>query len=58
MNSSLCQTCYAVLPQDDRAISWHDRWHANISKVAIESTERIEELMRRVQELEAGYGDQ
>lgn len=55
MPTTICQTCYAVLPVDERAVAWHAEWHGNISRVAIENTKRIEELTKRVQELEARY---
>lgn len=55
----VCQTCGAQLaPPEGVADSIHEQWHRNIATVAIESTKRIEQLERRVQELEAGYGDQ
>lgn len=51
----ICQTCAAQLAPSPVAEQMHSRWHDTIAQVAIESTKRIEQ---RVQELEAGYGDQ
>lgn len=54
---TVCVTCFAVLPADVRATEGHEQWHDAIAGVAIESTKRIEQLEKRVQELEAGYAD-
>lgn len=54
----ICQTCAAQLAPSPVAEQMHSQWHDAIAQVAIESTKRIEQLEQRVQELEAGYGDQ
>lgn len=49
-----CVTCFVPVLNAEL----HEQWHDAIASVAIESTKRIDELEKRVQELEAGYGDQ
>lgn len=48
MQFKICETCGAVLALPMGF--FHEQWHQNIATVAIENT-------RRIQELEASYGD-
>jgi hypothetical protein len=50
----VCVTCFALV----RSAELHEQWHDAIAGVAIESTKRIDQLERRLQELEASYDDQ
>jgi hypothetical protein len=55
METKPCLTCWATVPAEK--VEDHYRWHDAIATVAIESTQRIDALTKRVQEIEASYGD-
>lgn len=55
--TEVCMTCGALIAPGPGG-RFHSDWHGAVSSVAIESTKKIEQLEQRVQELEAGYGDQ
>lgn len=51
--TSTCMTCWALVPQ--QMAQEHDDWHDRIARVAIESTQQIDALTHRIQEIEASY---
>lgn len=52
METKTCGTCWAVIAT--RMADQHDEWHQRIAEVAIESTQRIDALAHRIQEIGAG----
>jgi len=55
MDTQPCPACWVMVPS--KVMERHDAWHRQISQIAIESTQRIDALTNRIQEIEAGYGD-
>jgi len=49
MQTQSCQVCGAMVPS--QMVQQHEEWHERISQVAIESTQRIDALTQRLNEV-------